>query len=318
MIESDRQEVQRIRERVRFDPVGVQQEAHDLWSMALDAAALSDGAGVASEGSGLLGLPDEHPAGRDASAPSGARLPPPNARWKSKASRTRRGFPIHAYIGANGHGKSLAMLHDTYLSILKGRRILSTVRIIDPRTGETYDNYERLTELHQLVGVRDADVDLDEIVGALPSTPGQSLPLELQLLLNQLRRRNVSLRWTAPSWMRCNVVLREVTQAVTVCRGYFPKYEHDEHAERVWGQNRLFRWTTYDAYEFTEWSDNKEAQLKGKANAWAWRGPKMMAQYCYDTFDAVDNIDSGEGFCFRCSGMRPKKQRPACTCTDHG
>lgn len=257
-------------------------------------------------------------AGRDAAPPRGVRLPPASARWKSKASRTRRGFPIHAYIGANGHGKSLAMLHDTYLSIIKGRRILSTVRVVDPRTGDTYAGYEPLTELSQLINARECDVLLDEIVGALPSMPGQTLPVELQLLLNQLRRKNIALRWTAPSWMRCNVVLREVTQAVTVCRGYFPKYEHDENAERVWGQNRLFRWTTYDAYEFTEWSDNKEAQLKGKANAWAWRGEKMMAQYCYDTFDAVDNIDSGEGFCFRCGGMRPKIQRPACTCTDHG
>lgn len=263
-----------------------------------------------------LGHPDEPVGDGEAGADRGAsaRLAPPSARWKSKASRTRRGFPIHAYIGANGHGKSLAMMHDTYLSIIKGRRILSTVRVLDPRSGDTYWNYEPLTELAQLIDVRDCDVLLDEIVGALPSAAGQSLPVEVQLLLNQLRRRNVVLRWTAPSWMRCNVVLREVTQAVTICRGYFPKYEHDEESERVWGQNRLFRWTTYDAFDFTEWSDSKEGTLKGKANAWAWRGPKMMAQYCYDTFDAVDNIDSGEGFCFRCGGMRPKLKRPACSC----
>lgn len=272
---------------------------------------------VPPDWAGVPSAPQGTEAERHPSAPLGARVPPASARWKSKASRTRRGFPIHAYIGANGHGKSLAMMHDTYLSIMKGRRILSTVRVLDPRTGDTYAGYEPLTELSQLIGARECDVLLDEIVGALPSMPGQTLPVELQLLLNQLRRKNIALRWTAPSWMRCNVVLREVTQAVTVCRGYFPRYEHDEDSERVWGQNRLFRWTTYDAYEFTEWSDNKEASLKGKANAWAWRGDKMMAQYCYDTFDAVDNIDSGEGFCFRCGGMRPKMQRPACSCGDH-
>lgn len=247
-------------------------------------------------------------------APLAGLRAPAGARWKSKASRTRRGFPISSYIGANGHGKTLAMMHDSYLSIMQGRRILSTVRVLDPRTGETYSNYERLATLDQLVEARDCDVLLDEIVGALPSMPGQTLPVEVMLLLNQMRRRNVAMRWTAPSWMRCNVVLREVTQAVTVCRGYFPKYHHDEQTERVWGENRLFRWTTYDAFEFTEWSDNKESQLKGKANAWSWRGKKMMAQYCYDTFDAVDNVDSGEGVCFTCGGVRPKRRRPACSC----
>ena len=286
--------------------------------LRLESATAGTGEGMgsdASEWSALLSSSESDDAERQANAPAGASRPPASMRWKSKASRTRRGFPIHAYIGANGHGKSLAMMHDTYLSILSGRRILSTVRVIDPRTGDTYEHYERLQTLDQLVTARDCDVLLDEIVGALPSMPGQSLPVEMQLLLNQMRRRNIAMRWTAPSWMRCNVVLREVTQAVTVCRGYFPKYEHNTDDERVWGANRLFRWTTYDAYEFTDWSDTKEGTLKGKANAWAWRGKKMMAQYCYDTFDAVDNIDSGEGFCFSCGGMRPKLQRPACTCS---
>lgn len=269
-------------------------------------------------------------AAAEAPSPSGAG-PAPAAplRWASKGSKTRRGKTIHAYIGANGHGKTLAMMHDTYPSILAGRRILSTVRVIDPRTGETYANYERLHRLQQLVEARDCDVLLDEIVGALPSTAGQSLPLEVQLLLNQLRRRDVCLRWTAPSWMRCNVVLREVTQAVTICRGYSMVYLEDE--SRMWGMNRLFRWTTYDAFEFTEWSDTKEGKLKGLANAWISRerpwwlralllgiggrvGHASTAAASYDTFDAVDNIDSGEGYCFRCGGMRPKVQRPACEC----
>jgi hypothetical protein len=267
-------------------------------------------------------LPPVDPAADGPEAPVGAPASAAPLRWKSKGALTRRGFTIHAYVGANGHGKSLAMVHDTYPSIIAGRKILSTVRIIDPRTGETYWNYEPLREMHQLVHAHDCDVLLDEIVGALPSMPGQSLPVELQLLLNQLRRRDVCLRWTAPSWMRCNVVLREVTQAVTVCRGYSMTYTDD--GSRQWGMNRVFRWTTYDAFEFTQWSDNTETKLKGKANTWIARecpwwmpgkvGSAAIAAASYDTFDAVDNIDSGEGYCFRCGGMRPKLIRPACEC----
>jgi hypothetical protein len=235
-------------------------------------------------------------------------------RWASKGSRTRRGYTIHAYIGANGHGKSLAMMHDTKLSMDRGRPILSTVKILDPRSGEPYAGYIPLRTWDQLLDFRDGDVLFDEVLGIAASESGRSLPKAVQLLLNQLRRRDILLRWTAPAWSRANIVLREVTQAVTVCRGYLPKYENRGDDSRQWGMNRLFRWNTYDAMEFATWSDNKEAQLKGKQNAWLWR-PGCWAEQSYDTFDSVDNVDSGEGYCFRCGGERPKKKLDPCTCS---
>jgi hypothetical protein len=243
-------------------------------------------------------------------------------RWRSKGSMTRRGYPIHAYIGANGHGKSLAMMHDTWLSIAEGRPILSTVRVLDPRTNEQYAGYTPLRRWSQLLEFRDGDVLFDEVLGIAASEAGKALPKAVQLLLNQLRRRDILLRWTAPSWSRANVVLREVTQAVSMCRGYLPRYQ--SAGGRHWGMNRLFRWNTYDAMEFTTWSDNKEHNLKGKQNAWAFRevpwwfpgkhGAAELAGASYDTFDAVDNVDSGEGYCFRCGGERPKLVLPACSC----
>ncbi|WP_137878069.1 hypothetical protein [Microbacterium sp. 4NA327F11] len=207
----------------------------------------------------------------------------------------------------------MAMMHDTKLSIDRGRDILSTVRVIDPSTGRPYRNYTPLVAWDQLLDARNCDVLMDEIIGIAASMPGQSLPQEVQLLLNQLRRRDVLLRWTAPSWSRANIVLREVTQAVTVCRGYLPKYENLGDDSRLWGMNRLFRWTTYDAMDFTTWTDNKESKLKGKANAW-FRRPGSWAERAYDTFDAVDSVDSGEGYCMRCGGMRPKRDRRGCVC----
>jgi hypothetical protein len=160
------------------------------------------------------------------------------------------------------------------------------------------------------------DVLMDEVLGVAASENGKGLPKEVQLLLNQLRRRDVLLRWTAPAWSRANIVLREVTQAVTVCRGYFPTYEDRGDDSRLWGMNRLFRWTTYDAIDFATWSDNKESTLKGKANAWVWR-PGTWMEASYDTFDAVENVDTGQGYCFRCHGDRPMIKRPPCSCTDH-
>lgn len=234
-------------------------------------------------------------------------------RWSSKGSRTRRGFTIHAYVGANGHGKSLAMMHDTRLTIDSRRPILSTVRVLDPSTGEPYEHYEPFKRWDQLLSFRGGDVLMDEVIGIAASEAGKPLRKEVQLFLNQLRRRDICLRWTAPSWSRANIVLREVTQAVTICRGYFPKVEDRGDDTRVWGANRLFRWTTYDAFDFTTWTDSKEGTLKGKANAWFWR-PGSWAEASYDTFDSVDHVDSGEGVCLNCGGERPRLARPACAC----
>ena len=54
------------------------------------------------------------------------------------ATRQRRGFPIMAYVGPNGGGKSLAMVKDTVPSLRAGRRVLSTVRLLDAATGEPH------------------------------------------------------------------------------------------------------------------------------------------------------------------------------------
>ena len=51
----------------------------------------------------------------------------------SRARDARRGLPIHAYVGPNGGGKSLAMVNDTIPSLDAGRPVLSTVRLIDWR-----------------------------------------------------------------------------------------------------------------------------------------------------------------------------------------
>ena len=48
-----------------------------------------------------------------------------------KKREGRRGFPIHGYVGANGGGKSCAMVWDTLPSLEAGRPVLSTVRLLD-------------------------------------------------------------------------------------------------------------------------------------------------------------------------------------------
>ena len=54
------------------------------------------------------------------------------ARFRNEAKRAaRRAYGIHAYVGANGGGKSACMVWDALPSLEAGRPILSTVRLLD-------------------------------------------------------------------------------------------------------------------------------------------------------------------------------------------
>jgi hypothetical protein len=51
----------------------------------------------------------------------------------ARARRKRRAYPIHAYVGPNGTGKSALMIYDTLPSLDFGRQVMSTVRLLDFR-----------------------------------------------------------------------------------------------------------------------------------------------------------------------------------------
>jgi len=226
----------------------------------------------------------------------------------AKAREARRAAAIHAYVGPNGGGKSLAMVYDSIPSLQAGRRVLSTVRLLDPETGEPHPLYVPLTTWEQLLSFEGGDLLLDEVQGVVSSRAHQSLPPAVLTQLLQMRRRDVVVRWTAPSYARADVVLREVTLAVTYCKGYRPVYE----GAKLWGANRTFYWRTYDALSFDEFSAGKRDQLKPLKRQ-VYSRLKDDAQGWYDTGAPVDYItDATEaGTCLVCGGHR---RRPTCKC----
>ena len=232
---------------------------------------------------------------------------------RSEKSRDRRRrFSIHAYQGPNGSGKTLAMVRDTIPSLNAGRRVLSTVRMLDPETGGPHPLYSPLTSWQQLLDARGCDVLLDEVQGVANSRGHQGLPPAILTTLLQLRRRDVLLRWTSPSFARADLVLREVTQAVTDCRGFWP----EPLGERAWRPNRLFWWRTYEAYAFDEWSSGKQDEVGASIREFYARlRDEERADHWYDSMDSVDYIrDVVEtGACIRCGGSR---RRPKCECDD--
>lgn len=233
----------------------------------------------------------------------------------------RRASPIHGYVGPNGSGKSLALVTDTIPSLRAGRRVLSTVRLLDPDTGETHPNYEKLTDWSQLLEAEHADILFDEVVGIASSRDSAGLPTAVANLLVQLRRRDLVLRWSAPAWARADKIIRECSQAVTECRGYWADRSAQKLAAQegreipAWAPKRLFRWRTFAAVDFEDWTAGKRDRLSPDVRQWFW-GPGCEAFKTYDTLDAVSRIGEvlESGRCAHCGGRRTA---PECSCPDY-
>jgi hypothetical protein len=234
-----------------------------------------------------------------------------------RATNQRRALPIMGYVGPNGGGKSACMVKDTIPSLKAGRTVLSTVTLLDPATGEPHPNYVRFTDWDQLLDARDCDILMDEMVGIAGSRESARLPVQVQNILVQLRRRNVVLRWSAPAWGRADKIVREVTQAVTECRGYFADHSATRaggslDAVQLWAPKRLFTFRTYDTLDFDEWTAGKRDRIPSTANEW-FLGVGSDVFQSYNTLDAVERVGdvSDAGLCAICNGTRPRK---TCKC----
>lgn len=258
------------------------------------------------------------PTPKEETLPVGARLRlwfGTTATTSARATARRRSYPIVGYVGPNGGGKSLAMVNDTLPSLRQGRRVLSTVKILDHETGKPHRSYVPFVDFDQLLEARNCDVLMDEVVGIASSRESQKLPAPVQNILVQLRRRDVMLRWTAPNWARADKIIREVTQAVVECRGYFPgkpQPASDGSSLRLWAPRRVFSFSLYDTMDFEEWTTGKRDKLEPLSREW-FKGVGSDAFRSYDTLDAVSmvsHVDSEQ----QCSICGHKKRARFCGC----
>lgn len=259
-------------------------------------------------------------------------------RLDGRGAAIRRGCPISAYVGPNGGGKSLAMIHDT-LPTLDGvrwecsepshahtregvtsglRRVLSTVALLDLGPDDSvldrarrrdHPLYDKLVRWQQFVEATHCDILLDEVTG-VAGARGVGLPPQMLQMIVQLRRADVVVRYTTPNWARTDVVLREVTQSVTVCRGFFAK----KIPGLMWPSRRLFRWSSYDAQDWDEVSMERISRAKPLLVDWYWRVGRV-AMDTYSTHNAVSILDhvSESGPCLICDGTRVRGR-----CLGHG
>lgn len=237
----------------------------------------------------------------------------------SRAESIRRGTPISAYVGANGGGKTYCAVRDVILSLEadKKRKVLSTVEIDHPR-------YEKLTSWVQILDAYRCEVLLDEVTGVASARSYASLPAELLNRMVQLRKADVRLRWTTPNFARADVVIREVTRAVTYCHGSLgPMGRHVDDDGTVtqtgWREHKLFRFSTYDAQEFEEFELQKRDTLRKLGFQAVWRGKNDRFAAMYNTLGSVSVLDHVDltGACLECGGQRPRK-KCSCVSPSHG
>jgi hypothetical protein len=232
--------------------------------------------------------------------------------------KMRRGYPIHGYCGANGAGKTLAMVLDTLPTLAAGRTVLGTVRLLDPATGEPHPLWEPLDSPAKLVDAYRCDVLLDEVAGVASSRESSSLPNIIETNMQQMRRGDVTIRWSAPGWARADRVMRECTQGLTICRATRFRQQvvqHDDGTQRQWLSKSLMKWKTYDAQEFEEWSQSQNEKVKPKVSQWFYRlgDTGQYVSDAYDTFAPVLRwgLATESGTCVHCGGV---KRRPQCSC----
>jgi hypothetical protein len=247
------------------------------------------------------------------------------------AEAVRVTSPIHAFVGSNGGGKTLAMVHATlptlagiawacdnpdHLHTARGvtsgvRTVLSTVPLLDPASGQAHPLCVLFTDYRQLLEVEHADVLMDEVTGVASARQSSGLPVQVENLLVQLRRRDVVLRWTSPDFARADKVMREVTQHVTYCSG---SMEAPRSADgRLWRERRLFKWSTFAGADFEDFTASKRDTLTPEAVQWFWR-PGCAAERAYSTLAGVAalGVATEGGMCLHCGGRR---SLPRCGCT---
>lgn len=209
------------------------------------------------------------------------------------AVQRRRSMPIRAYIGPNGSGKSLAAVRDLLASLDSGRTVYSTVPLYDADTGELHPGYRRFESWEQLMHAEHSDFFADEISGIASSRDHNNLHSEVINRLHQLRKIDVTFSWTAPAWRRADLSLREVTFAVTECRGYLPdnSVATREDGAVLWAPRRLFRFATYDMRDFDEWSAGKRERVRPEVSEW-FSGTGSREFSSYRTLDAVDRLEA--------------------------
>ena len=204
------------------------------------------------------------------------------------------GVPVCGFTGVNGAGKTLLACESAISDMSKGRTVYSTVQIDSP-----YGRTEPIRSLRQLLELTDCTVLFDEVAVIFSSRATGSLPNEVVALLQTLRHRKLTVRWTAPAWMRCDNLLRDVTQGLVNVSPMLRVME----ADNPWPRPRLV------AAGLLDTSTGKTDETPTKVLRRRLFRPNRLASWgAYDTHADTPMLGQHlqSGICVDCGGSRTR------------
>jgi hypothetical protein len=245
-------------------------------------------------------------------------------------------FSIHGYVGVNGSGKTYAVAHQVIIPAWRQHRpVWANMRLFPEAHGYPADLYRPLDRVDQLDEMFGGVVVLDEISAVLPAREFADMGPDLVRRINQLRKVDMDLVWTAPAFARADKSLREVTQAVTFCKSWIPdpwlrepgtghwwrpfgvrvpgEDGQPQRFGRGWAPRCYFQTWTYDVSELPDTLDQASLRkVKPRSKTRHWR-PFHRTQLVYDTLGEVGLFDhvGKRGTCLRCGG---RIVQPKCDC----
>lgn len=234
----------------------------------------------------------------------------------------RSRFGIHAFIGENGSGKTNLMMRQAYRGLQRGRTVISTVPMyLDKSAGELHPLYVPFDSWKRLKHARNCIIVMDEMTGVANARDTAQLPGEIQLILNQLRKRKITVLWSSPSFEDAQVQIRRVTRAVTLCGGSWADKgayraavaAADSEFDEAWIPNRLFHARTYRKAVTPDFKIQKNEAPAVEEYYW---GPGSKSFELYDTEEETTRLQEADegGQCMDCLGAR---RRDECVCESY-
>lgn len=147
--------------------------------------------------------------------------------------------PISAYVGVNGSGKSLSAVAVALSDQRRrGRPIITNIAGLSVEH-YSIDGVEELPDLMAAIG--SCTVILDE-AGAMFSSRDTGRDRAFGKAVQQLRKFDCRLIWTAPAFARADKILREVTFDVVLCQSLWKTHQRGV----VWPSTRLILQKSFD------------------------------------------------------------------------
>jgi Zonular occludens toxin (Zot) len=218
---------------------------------------------------------------------------------------------VSGFVGLNGSGKSLAIMQlKVLVALLKGRHVLSNVPLTPEKLWPSgmcgkakIGSWSLLTGLDQIAHVeRGTLVVLDDVSAVFPARGWGTMPAGIHVALQTLRHLGAELCWSAPTWERVDLTVREVTQEVWQCKSFM-------HAGGLWGRARFVIWKQW---EVSRYLSGASKSAPGKVRCVRF----VKARNLYNTEAVIEpfiHLDA-EGVCIGCGG---KRVRPECRCGEY-